>query len=180
MSSLVDFPTNLTSTIVYGLFSTIILPLIINSILFSDDYLKKRKFTFFKKIRVYMLNIALSPILPLLLIQEHENNKAWRRKLILHQKNREKVLELYRNGAKTRKEFERFIRIDLGVEVYLQLSGMGDNFQLFYMTPLMESLEANLSVGGRISIFSKTRSKIYRCNSNKAAMVAHDLEGKLT
>ena len=58
---------------------------------------------------------------PIILTQKYENNKLLRRKLIPYQKNRDKVLELYREGEKAREDFGRFIRIDLGLEVFYQL-----------------------------------------------------------
>ena len=71
--------------------------------------------SFWRKLGVYLLNVILSPLKPIILIQEYENNKSQRKSLVLYEKNREKVLELYRNGAKTREDFGRFIKIDLGL-----------------------------------------------------------------
>ena len=65
----------------------------------------------------------MSPFKPVYLIQQIENIHSVRKTLIIHEKNRQKVLELYKDEAKISDAFGRYIKLDLGLEVFLQLSG---------------------------------------------------------
>ena len=121
LSSVVDFPTSLSTMIIFGMFGSIVIPLVISSIISTIHDLKKTELSFWEKVRIYVLNIILSPLKPMTLTQEYEDNKSLRRSLILYEKNRDKVLKLYKEAEKKREDFGRFIRIDLGLEVFYQL-----------------------------------------------------------
>ena len=92
------------------------------SIIQTTYDLKDQDIQFIRKFGLYLLNLVMSPLKPVYLLQKSEHIQAVRSTLIIHEKNRQKVLELYKEEAKIREAFGRYIKIDIGLEVFLQMS----------------------------------------------------------
>ena len=127
-TSLYYFPTKLTSVVVYCFMVTIILPLVCSSLLDTQRELKNRpSIPCWRRMLFYSYGILLSPVRPLLLAEEYEENKARKKVMIKFNNKKDEVLALNKDGRKLRKAFAEFIRVDLGLEVMFQLSGQVTN-----------------------------------------------------
>ena len=148
-TSLYYFPTKLTSVVVYCFMVTIIVPLVCSSILHTQRELKHQKeVSFCKKMLKIFQSFLFSPLIPLVLAESYEENKAKRKSLIKFEKNRDLVLELNKEGRKLSKNYSEFVRVDLGQEVVFQLSG-----QIMY---LLLSSTNTPTTGGLEVMFQKT------------------------
>ena len=75
------------------------------------------------KLWKYLLAILKSPLTPLFISQEYDDNKTARRTMIHYNRHRNDVLELMAEGTRVRRSYAKFLRIDLGLELFFQLSG---------------------------------------------------------
>ena len=142
-TSLYYFPTKLTTVVVFCLYGTIVMPILCTSILHTMEELEKDpKTSFCTKFLKYTISIFIAPIRPLLLTLAYDENRTQRKIKILYNKYREEVLELNKEGEITRNDYARFIRLDLNLQVFFQLSG-----QIIYLllasskTPTTAGLE---------------------------------------
>ena len=148
-TSLYYFPTKLTTGVVLCLFGTIILPLICTSLLHTEEEIEMEKdLSLSRRLLKYLTSLIISPIRPLLLSIANDENKAEKKNKILYEKYRDDVLKLNKNGETTRRNYARFIRIDLGLQVFFQLSG-----QIIY---LLLSSTNSPTTGGLEQMFKKT------------------------
>ena len=121
--SLKNFPTKLSSMVVFCQFGSIVGPLLVTGILHANQEVKRRKLSFIGKIRRYFCEILKTPFIPLFISHAYDDNKASRRALIPYKRHRNDVLELMVEGTRVRHSYAKFLRIDLGLEVMFQLSG---------------------------------------------------------
>ena len=148
-SALYYFPNNLTSVVVFCQFGSITIPLIVTAILNTKEEIKETtSFDFKRKVLKYSIEIFKSPLTPLFLCKQYEDNKAQRKTMILYNKHKEKVLQLFEDGEKLRKKYANFIKVDLGLEVFFQLSG-----QIIY---LLLTITETPTSGGFEELFRKT------------------------
>ena len=145
-TSLYYFPTKLTSVVVYCFMVTIILPLVCSSLLDTQRQLKRRPhLPYWRRVLAYCYGLLFSPVRPLLLAGEYEENKAQRKALIKFNNRKQIVLNLNKEGRKLRVAYSEFIRVDLGLEVMFQLSGqvMYKVFISKFTKPILDNLSAD-------------------------------------
>ena len=148
--SLNNFPTRLSSVIVFCQFGSIVGPLIVTGILHANDEISrcKMKMSLLKKLWKYFLAVLRSPLTPLFISQEYDDNKAARRTMIYYNHLRNDVLELMEEGIRVRRSYAKFLRIDLGLELFFQLSGQ---LILLFLT-----VTETPTTGGLESLFKKS------------------------
>ena len=154
-TALIDFPSNLASVVVFCQFGSIVIPLIITGILHANDEIDRfeGKLSLKEKIVKYSLAILKSPITPMFIAQEYDDNKIARKELIKYNKKRNDVLKLFKEGTRVRQSFGKFIRIDLGLEVFFQLSG-----QVIY---LLLTTTTSPTTGGLEILFKKSNNYLF-------------------
>ena len=76
-----------------------------------------------EKILKYILAIVKSPITPMYLAKNYDDNKSSRKTKIYFNGQRNEVLRLFDVGASIRESYAKFIRIDLSMEMFFQISG---------------------------------------------------------
>ena len=146
--ALINFPTNLSSVVVFCQFGSIVFPLLISGILHANDEMKRMKVSFLGKTWKYFLANLKSPITPLLITQEYDENKAARRRTMMHYNgHRNYVLELMAEGTRVRHLYAKFLRIDLGLELIFQLFGQ--------ITLLLLTVTETPTTGGLELLFRK-------------------------
>ena len=125
-NALTDFPFKLTSIIVFFMFATICIPLIVSSLLLARDKVNdlNRSASLSRKVKIYIKTLLLSFINPLLLtndievnqdkIQSHLFNPAHTIALDKKQGHRT-ILKLLKKRQKLKRRYVAFTRVDLGL-----------------------------------------------------------------
>ena len=123
-TSLYYFPTKLTTVVVYGFASTILLPLFCSSVMHTQKELDKHpEMPMWRKLLAYGYAIVVSPIRPLIITEAYEENKAKKKSMIKFHKNKALILRLNKEGKTLQKDYSDLIKVDLGLEVMFQLAG---------------------------------------------------------
>ena len=123
-TSLYYFPTKLTTVVVYGFASTILLPLLCSSCMHTQKELEEHpEMPMWRKTLAYCYAMVVSPIRPLIIAEAYEENKAKRKSMIKFHKNKALILRLNKEGKTLQKDYSDLIKVDLGLEVMFQLAG---------------------------------------------------------
>ena len=112
--------------------------------------MKNSEIGFFGKIWKYFLAILNSPLTPLFISQQYDDNKAARRTMIHYNCHRDKVLKLMAEGTRVRHSYAKFLRIDLGLELIYQLFGQ--------LILLMLTVTETPTTGGLELLFKKANN----------------------
>ena len=121
-SAVILTPTRLTSVFIYGMIGTLFIPLVLGSIYNAQEEVKDQKIPPERKYQKYFQAIVLCLFTPLQVTSNYEANKLKRRLKILNASEKDEVLKLMKEGPKVRRKYASYVRIELGMETYLQLS----------------------------------------------------------
>merc|ERR1719318_2213886 len=153
ISSLIDFPTKLTSIVVFCFLASILFPLLMSSLLLAEEAIDESTESSSRKEKIYifMKFILLSFLNPMILIDQYETNKE---KLdeavgtIRDKKDIEKVLKLQQKAQSLKTKYVNFVRIDLQLETMFQTAGQ--------ILLLLLTITKTSTTGGLENIFKKT------------------------
>ena len=126
--SMIYFPTKFTSVIVYCFLGANVLPLFLSSIQLARDnpdmvFKQHENVSTFRKFMLRILIVFLSFLNPLILINALEANKEKVKKLISEDGDPSEISTTICAGLKIRKQYIRFIRTELGLEAFYQITG---------------------------------------------------------
>ena len=115
-------PTRLTSVFIFGMIGTLFIPLILGSIYNTQEDLREQIVPSQRRAWKYFQSIVGCFITPLQVVAKYQANKVKIREKILYNSEKDEVLRLMKEGPSLRRKFASFVRIELGMETFLQLS----------------------------------------------------------
>ena len=147
LTSLISFPTKMTSVVVFSLTAFIFIPLVLSSIQLAISRIQESQedLNFFQKVWIFVKSILLFAFHPLLITNEIENLKEETR---FFMDEDEQIIEMLGKISYLEKLLATFLRSELQLESVNQMTG---TFLLLFM-----SLTTSPTTGGMETMFQKT------------------------
>ena len=121
-SAVILTPTRLTSVFIFGMIGTLFIPLIFGSIYNTQMELREHNVPIERKTLKYIQAVILLLFRPLKVASDYQANKLKLQQKICNGSPKKEVLKLLKEGPIVRRKFADYVKIELGMETYLQLS----------------------------------------------------------
>ena len=114
--SLWNYPTKLTSVVIFCLIASIFCPLWLCCFLnVKEDFKREKPGSFKRKAAIYCKTFLFAFFKPMLILNSYEANKQEIKAALVKRKDKKHILELLKNGQHLKIQYVNFIRIDIGL-----------------------------------------------------------------
>ena len=121
--SLWNYPAKLTSVVIFCMIASIFCPLWLSCFLnVKEDIKREKPESFRRKAAIYCKTFLFAFFKPMLILNSYEANKQEIKAALLKRKDKKRALELLKNGESLKIQYVNFIRIDIGLGRFYEVT----------------------------------------------------------